>query len=161
MKCIYKFSILIFSFLLVACSEKPQSIKATEQELVFPKGEKIGNENFVGTAYANMMVIQDSVYQTQVGNVTFEPKARTNWHKHPAGQILLVTNGRGYYHEKGKPAQLIQKGDIVKIPPDTEHWHDAAPDGSLTHIAINPNINKGKVVWLTAVSDEEYIIAIK
>ena len=163
MKCIFKFSFFILSFLLVACSEKPQGVKVAgqEKELVFPKGEKIGNDNFVGTAYSNMMVTQDSVYQTQVGNVTFEPKARTNWHKHPAGQILLVTNGRGYYQEKGKPAQLIQKGNIVKIPPDTEHWHGAAPHSSLTHIAINPNINKGKVVWFMAVSEEEYNIATK
>jgi quercetin dioxygenase-like cupin family protein/alkylhydroperoxidase/carboxymuconolactone decarboxylase family protein YurZ len=122
----------------------------------FPKGEKINNNNFTGTAYVYMIITSDSAYQSTVGNVTFEPKARTNWHKHPGGQILLVTDGKGFYQEKGKPAQLIKKGDVVKIPPDTEHWHGAAPDSGLTHIAINPNIDKGSVVWSVPVSDEEY-----
>ena len=108
-----------------------------------------------------MCLNNDSIYNTTIGNVTFEPKARTNWHKHLAGQILLVTEGMGYYQEKGKPAQLIQKGDVVRIPPDTEHWHGAAPDSGLTHIAINPNTDKGSVVWLKPVTDEEYSIATK
>lgn len=123
---------------------------------VFPKGEKINNSNFTGTAYVYMMITPDSVYQTTMGNVTFDPKARTNWHKHPGGQILLVTDGKGFYQEKGQPSQLIKKGDVIKIPPNTEHWHGAAPDSPLTHIAINPNIDKGSVVWSLPVSDEEY-----
>ncbi len=102
-----------------------------------------------------MLVTNDSIYNTSIGNVMFEPGARTNWHKHPGGQILLVTDGEGYYQEKGKPAQLIKKGDVVRIPPDTEHWHGAAPS-SLTHIAISPKTDKGSVVWLQPVTDEEY-----
>lgn len=122
----------------------------------FPKGEKISNNNFTGIAYVHMMITPDNIYNTSVGNVTFEPKARTNWHKHPAGQILLVTDGKGYYQEKGRPAQLIGKGDVVRIPPNTEHWHGAAPNNGLTHIAINPNIDKGSVVWLGPLTEEEY-----
>ena len=72
------------------------------------------------------------------------------------GQILLVTDGTGYYQEKGKPAQLLNKGDIVKVPPDTEHWHGAAPDKELIHIAISLSTDKGSVVWLQPVTDEEY-----
>ena len=108
-----------------------------------------------------MLVNNDSIYNTSIGNVTFEPGARTSWHKHPGGQILLVTDGIGYYQEKGKPAQVIRKGDIVKIPLNTEHWHGASPVNSLTHIAISPNTDKGSVVWLEAVSDEEYRNATK
>ena len=74
---------------------------------------------------------------------------------------MLVTDGKGYYQEKGKTAQLIQKGDVVRIPPDTEHWHGAAPDHGLTHIAISPNTDKGSVIWLQAVTDEEYKQATK
>jgi quercetin dioxygenase-like cupin family protein len=142
---------------------KPQISTVTHQneETAFPKGEKINNNNFTGTAYLYMMVTSDSVYQTTMGNVTFEPKARTNWHKHPGGQILLVTDGKGFYQEKGKPAQLIQKGDVVRIPPDTEHWHGASSGNSLTHIAISPNQQKGSVEWLLPVTKEEYEQAAK
>jgi len=103
-----------------------------------------------------MRVNNDSTYNTSIGNVTFELKARTNWHKHPGGQILLITEGQGFYQEKGKSAQVLRKGDIVKIPPYAEHWHGAAPEYSLTHIAISPNTDKGSVVWLQPVTDEEY-----
>jgi len=72
------------------------------------------------------------------------------------GQILLVTDGKGFYQERGKPAQELHKGDIVKIPPGVEHWHGAASDSGLTHIAISTNMKKGNVVWLKPVSDEEY-----
>jgi quercetin dioxygenase-like cupin family protein len=128
-------------------------------EPVFPKGEKITNNNFTGTAWLQMLVNNDSIYTTSIGNVTFKPGARTNWHKHPGGQILLVTDGSGFYQEKGKPAQVIRIGDIIKIPPDTEHWHGASPDSSLTHIAISPNTDKGSVIWLQPVSDSEYFQA--
>jgi quercetin dioxygenase-like cupin family protein len=158
MKRFYQFTIFILWFLVIAFEGKSQISTVTQQneETAFPKGEKINSSNFTGTAYLYMMVTIDSVYQTTMGNVTFEPKARTNWHKHPAGQILLVTDGKGYYQEKGKPARHIQKGDVVKIPPDAEHWHGAAPDRGLSHIAINPNIDKGSVVWFGPVTVEEY-----
>lgn len=150
-------SLLFLAIILSACNNKPhKTTKEQKTEPVFPKGEIITNNNFTGTAWVQMFVNNDSTYNTSIGNVTFEPKARTNWHKHPGGQILLVTDGSGYYQEKGKPAQVIRKGDVVKIPTDTEHWHGAAPDSSLTHIAISTNINKGKVVWLQPVTDEEY-----
>ena len=127
-----------------------------QTKLVFPKGDKITNNNFTGSAWLQMLVNNDSTYCMSIGNVTFEPGARTNWHKHPGGQILLVTDGTGYNQEKGKPAQQLHKGDVVKIPPDAEHWHGAAPNNGLTHIAISPNTDKGSVVWLQPVTDEEY-----
>lgn len=157
MKTILKFGVLFLSVLLVACNNmKTETAKEQETELVFPKGNKVTNNNFTGSAWVQMFMTNDSIYNTSIGNVTFEPGARTNWHKHPGGQILLVTDGKGYYQEKGKHAQLIQKGDFVRIPPDTEHWHGAASDSGLTHIAINPNIDKGSVVWSQPVTDEEY-----
>ncbi len=108
-----------------------------------------------------MFVPNDTIYNTSMGNVTFEPKARTNWHQHPGGQILLVTDGTGYYQEKGKPALKIQKGDVVKIPPYAEHWHGAAPETGLTHLAISVNNDEGSVVWLNPVTEEEYNLSTK
>jgi len=86
----------------------------------------------------------------------FEAGARNNWHTHPAGQILICTEGRGSYQEKGKPIQTLHAGDVVKILPGVEHWHGASPTSSFTHIAININPEKGVVNWLKPVTDEEY-----
>jgi quercetin dioxygenase-like cupin family protein len=140
-------------------SNKTNESNMTERqnEIFFSKGNKIISDNFTGTAWLQMMV-SDSTYNTVIGNVTFEKGARTSWHYHPGGQILLVTNGAGYYQEKGKPIKILHKGDIVICPPDTEHWHGASPDCGLTHIAISTNLQKGNVVWLKPVSDEEYNI---
>lgn len=131
--------------------------KVLKNSHAFPNGEKITNNNFTGTAWVYMMITPDNIYNASIGNVTFEPGARTNWHKHPGGQILLVTDGKGFYQEKGKTAQSIQKGDVVRIPPDTEHWHGASQENGLTHIAISLNLEKGSVEWLSPVSDEEYV----
>ena len=70
---------------------------------------------------------------------------------------MIVTGGSGYYQEKGKPALSLHKGDVVTIAPDIIHWHGAAHDSDFTHIAINTNIQKGVVVWMAKVSDEEYL----
>jgi quercetin dioxygenase-like cupin family protein len=88
--------------------------------------------------------------------VVFESGARNNWHTHPGGQILIATAGTGYYQEKGKPIQILHKGDVVKILPDVEHWHGASADSEFTHIAINSNTQKGIVQWLQRVTDKEY-----
>jgi len=153
--------VLIMALIFGCTNRQIDKAMKKNTETVFPKGEKITNNYFTGTAWLQMLVNNDSIYTTSIGNVTFEPGARTNWHKHPGGQILLVTDGIGFYQEKGKPAQVIRKGDTVKIPLDTEHWHGAAPGNSLTHIAISPNTDKGSVVWLLAVTDEEYSNATK
>jgi alkylhydroperoxidase/carboxymuconolactone decarboxylase family protein YurZ/quercetin dioxygenase-like cupin family protein len=123
--------------------------------MIFPKGEKITNNNFVGNAWLQQMIMPDSLNPTQVGNVTFEPGARTNWHLHPGGQILLITGGTGYYQEKGSPKRIIKKGEVMKCPPNIPHWHGASKDDELIQIAIT-NTNKGAPVWLKPVTDEEY-----
>ena len=130
--------------------------KAENQHSIFPKGERAPADYFTGTVWLQPLVQQDSVFNFLVASVTFEPGARNNWHTHPAGQILLVTDGIGYYQEKGKPIQLLHKGDVVNIPPDIVHWHGASPGSQFTHIAISMNSPKGVVVWLDRVRDEEY-----
>jgi len=102
------------------------------------------------------LVPNDSIFNCPIGNVTFEPGARTNWHKHPGGQILLITGGKGYYQERGKSAQLLQKGDVVKIPPNAEHWHGAVSNEQFSHISINSNVQEGAAIWLEPVTDEHY-----
>ena len=123
---------------------------------IFAKGEKSPATNFTGTAWVNMLAGPQDGLDCSIGVVTFEPGARSNWHMHPGGQVLLVTEGRGYYQERGKPIQIMQKGDVMKCVPGTEHWHGALPGTSVTHIAIGADAEKGGAVWKQKVTDEEY-----
>jgi len=135
---------------------KMDKLNDLSKSIIFPKGEKITNDHFTGTAWLSMLVPDDSKFNCPIGNVTFEPGARTNWHIHQGGQILLVTAGKGYYQEKGKKARVIRKGDVVMIPSGVNHWHGASANSWFVHIAIMPNSQKGPVEWLEFVSDEEY-----
>jgi len=123
---------------------------------IFPRGEKASPDYFTGSAWVNILVPRDETGTYAVGSVLFEPGCRNNWHKHPAGQILLVTDGEGYYQERGKPARPISKGDVVVIPSRVEHWHGASPGAGLTHIVITNNSSAGPVEWLAPVTEEEY-----
>lgn len=136
--------------------EKQPDTGKADSDMAFAKGEKVLNDNFVGTVRLNYLVETDTVHNLNIGSITFEPGARTNWHYHKGGQILLVTEGRGLYQEKGKPVELIEKGGVMKCPPNIEHWHGASPTEAMTHIAIGTNTNVGGAVWLRPVTDEEY-----
>lgn len=114
------------------------------------------NKFFTGTTYLNMLVTKDEMWNSSIGNVTFEKGARTNWHKHSGGQILLVTAGEGRYQEKDKNIQVLKAGDVVKIPKDVIHWHGASPDSDFAHISIETNIPNNQTTWLEPVSDSEY-----
>ncbi|MHC8948887.1 cupin domain-containing protein [Sphingobacterium hungaricum] len=91
-----------------------------------------------------------------ISNNGREPGARTNWHTHPKGQVLLVLEGEGWYQEKGKTAQAIKKGDVVNIPDNVEHWHGASADHGLVHVAISNYQGEENVTWLSPVTEEEY-----
>ena len=131
-------------------------IISEDQNSIFPKGEKVSPEYFTGQAWLNILVPQDETNNYAVGNVLFEPGSRNNWHTHPAGQILLITAGKGYYQERGKPARFLIKGDVVVIPSKVEHWHGGSRDNSLTHIVITNKTIQDAVEWLEPVTDEDY-----
>ena len=126
------------------------------QHAIFPKGEKAPADYFTGAVWIQLLVPNDATLNCQIANVVFEPGARNNWHTHPGGQILIATEGIGYYQEKGKPVQLLHIGDTVKILPGVVHWHGATPENEFTHLAINTNTQNGIVEWLQRVTDEEY-----
>ena len=125
---------------------------------VFPVGKPNDAyaKYFVGKSYLDMI----STEQVGVGNVTFEPACRNNWHIHHAkkggGQILIATAGRGYYQEWGKPAVELKPGDMVNIPAGVKHWHGAAPDSWFQHLAIEVPGEGTSNEWFEPVSDEEY-----
>ena len=108
---------------------------------------------FTGQSYLNMLSTQGVV----IGNVTFEPGCRNNWHiHHKGGQILLVTGGRGWYQEAGKPAQALRAGDVIYIAPEVKHWHGAARDCWFQHLAVEIPAEGASNEWLEPVSAEIY-----
>jgi 4-carboxymuconolactone decarboxylase len=90
------------------------------------------------------------------GSVTFEPGARTAWHSHPRGQILIVTSGAGRVQRWGDPIEEIRAGDVVQIPAGQKHWHGASPHASMTHVAITEHLDGSRVQWMEQVSDAQY-----
>lgn len=124
---------------------------------LFPRGK--GNpfgQFFIGQSYLNMLTTEG----VPVANVTFEPGCRNNWHIHHAksggGQILLCTEGRGWYQEWGKPAQKLHPGDVVIIPPEVKHWHGASHDAWFAHLAIEVPGEAVENEWCEPVAQREY-----
>ena len=157
MKAYFMSAIVSLALLTTSCMEQSKKeAEGNQLQAIFPKGELGPSENFTGNAWNTGLVANDSTYNTLVGNVYFEPGARSNWHIHPAGQILIITDGVGYHQIKGQPRQTIKKGDVVKCPPNAEHWHGASPDVGMQQMYIVPKTEKGIVTWLQKVTDEEY-----
>jgi quercetin dioxygenase-like cupin family protein len=148
-KLIYAITILT----VVACSNKKNDMETGK---IFQKGDRLPNEWFTGEAYLSPLVAKDKNNEFSAGSVTFEPGARTNWHTHPKGQVLLVIEGTGLYQEESKPAQVINKGDVVNIPENVKHWHGAADTRKMAHIAITNYKGEEQVKWLEPVTDTEY-----
>jgi 4-carboxymuconolactone decarboxylase len=113
-------------------------------------------QNFTGGARIEMLFEAVDPSHASGGSVTFEPGARTAWHSHPGGQILIVTAGTGRVQLWGGPIEEIRAGDVVRIPANQKHWHGASPNASMTHIAITEPRDGTAVQWMEAVSDEQY-----
>ena len=129
----------------------------TPENEVFPRGaENPFGRHFTGRSYLHML----STEQVAIGNDTFEPGCRNHWHVHRAesggGQILLVTGGRGWYQEEGRPARALKAGDVVNIPANVKHWHGAAADSWFAHLAVEVPAVNGSNEWCEPVGDEEY-----
>ena len=125
---------------------------------VFPRGEKLPEmfaKYFTGQAYLARLT-RDEALNCPVSNVTFEPGCRNNWHSHTGGQLLVAVSGRGYYQAKGEPARELLPGDVVEIGPGVVHWHGAAPDAAMTHLAIGERLDGKSVTWMERVRDEQY-----
>jgi quercetin dioxygenase-like cupin family protein len=141
-----------------ACNNNKNNDTMTTQNnsSLFSKGNKLPNDYFTGNAYLTPLVAKDKNNEFALGNVTFEPGARTHWHTHPKGQVLIVTEGEGFYQAKGEPAHNLKKGDCVNIPDNVEHWHGATANSTFVHIAITNFKGEENVKWLQPVSDDEY-----
>lgn len=90
------------------------------------------------------------------GLVAFEAGARSAWHTHPAGQVLIISEGRGWVQEEGQQKRQVKKGDVIWTPPGVKHWHGATSNDAMSHVSIT-NMKDGKNVdWMEKVSDEQY-----
>lgn len=130
-----------------------------ENNSVFERGNLLDEESakhFTGDCYVKDLVPFESPYNVLVSNVTFKAGSHNFWHIHPAGQILLVTLGHGWYQEEGKEARALKAGDVVEIPANVKHWHGAAKDSEFAHLAIEPDINAGPPIWKEEVDEEMY-----
>ncbi len=158
MKFLNKFGCgLCAAFMTVSTIAGANDMKKAPIDTVFNQGEPNPyGDYFTGQTYLQRLSANDSVWNSSLANVTFEPGARTNWHKHSGGQILLVLAGEGRYQERGGKARVLRKGDVVRIAPDVEHWHGAAPDQWFTHISVETNLPDNKTTWLEPVADSEY-----
>jgi quercetin dioxygenase-like cupin family protein len=115
-----------------------------------------GPQNFTGHSVISPIFSPNDVTRANVGLVDFSPGARTTWHTHPAGQMLIVTAGMGWIQEEGKDRRVIEPSDVVWIPAGVKHWHGATDTTSMSHIAMTYVLGGKNVDWLEPVSDEQY-----
>ncbi len=142
-------SLLVFGCVLI-------SLQASAQDaFAFFKGEAFPPARSTPAAWLHELHKADGLLNSNIAVAEFLPNTRLAWHNHPGGQILLITDGVGYYQEKGKPRQIVRKGDVIKCLPGVEHWHGASVESGVTYVATSP-AQKGGTVWAQAVTDEEY-----
>ena len=160
LKLINSIIVLLLLVTVISCNsdrnQSQQSASDSSEVTIFPKGELGPATNFTGNAYNFGLVANDSIYNTLVGNVYFEKSARSNWHIHPSGQILIVLDGEGYHQLEGQPRKTMKKGEVIKVPANTRHWHGATENTTLMQMYILPKTENGFVAWMEPVTDEQY-----
>ena len=113
-------------------------------------------DRFTGSVRVQFLFDAKEPARSSGGQVRFQPGARSAWHTHPLGQILIVTDGVGWVQQWGGPVQVIREGDVVWIPAGVKHWHGATPTTTMTHIAFQEQLDGTAVNWLERVTDEQY-----
>lgn len=130
------------------------STSAVAQEAtIFPKGKKAPNVHHTGDVWLSHVSDADSTFDYNIAHVVMAPEAKLDWHLHPEGQQLIITEGTGSYQERNKPIQIVQKGDVIKCLPGVEHWHAATPETGVTYLAITGN---QPTEWLERVTEKEF-----
>ena len=112
--------------------------------------------NFIGGVSVRPIIRPNAPGRTSVSSVTFAPGARSNWHTHPAGQALVVTEGCGWTQREGGPVIRICQGDTAYVPPGVRHWHGATATTGMTHLSITETVDGRNVDWMEPVAAEQY-----
>jgi quercetin dioxygenase-like cupin family protein len=118
-------------------------------------------ENFTGTVRVQPLFDTTAMTRAYGASVSFEVGARTAWHTHPRGQVLIVTEGVGRVQRWGAPVEELRPGDVVRIPPGAKHWHGASPTTAMTHIAIVEHLDGKSTEWMEKVSDAQYGASVR
>jgi quercetin dioxygenase-like cupin family protein len=143
-----------------SAASKASPVRSSQTITITRSGSQHPNkgsaEYFTGSVTVQPLFPAIEPSRTTAGKVTFAPGARSAWHTHPFGQILIVTEGTGWIQQSEGPIEEIREGDVIRIPPGVKHWHGATPTTAMTHIAIQEELNGKAVEWLEKVSDEQY-----
>ena len=143
-------AISTLAFLLFSCLAQGA---AAQIDSIFPDGAKAKNVHHTGDVWLNHLSEADNTFNYNIAVAKFAPGAKLDWHLHPAGQQLLILEGKGYYQERGKPVRIVNKGDVIKCTKGLEHWHAAAVNSGVTYLAITGN---KRTQWSEPVSEEVY-----
>jgi quercetin dioxygenase-like cupin family protein len=152
----------LFTVVLLAAAAAGQDPQPRSQSgiRVSPAAERkpvAGPEQyFTGQVRVERLFEAQGPSRASGGRVTFQPGARTAWHVHPLGQVLIITEGNGWVQEWGGPKREVRAGDVVRIGPGVKHWHGATATSAMTHIAIQEHLDGRTVEWMEKVSDEDY-----
>lgn len=152
---------LAFTVMAGFSSSQVFAAETGKSQTILRNGEqnalKGSEQFFTGNVRINPLYPANNEMRSSGGSVTFEPGARSHWHIHPVGQVLIVTSGVGRTQEWGKPVQEVRQGDVIVCPAGVKHWHGAAPNSAMTHISICEEKEPGKVVvWMEEVTDAQY-----
>jgi quercetin dioxygenase-like cupin family protein len=154
--------VLLSLFALVSSPAQTSTAKAsTSSTIKITRSDSLQSHQgsaqyFTGSVQVQQLFAASDPSRTSGGKVTFEAGARSAWHTHPFGQILIVTEGTGWIQQWRGPIEEIRKGDVIWIPAGVKHWHGATPNRSMTHIAIQEELNGKAVEWMEKVTDEQY-----
>ena len=150
---------LILSTLAISGQAIAAEVNSPAQE-IYPAGSQRsfkGPDNlFTGEVQVDILFPANETAHYSGAYVTFQPGARTNWHLHPAGQHMVVTDGVGLTGTRDGKIVTIKTGDAVWCPPDIDHWHGATPDSPMTHLVLTGVLDGENVIWKEQVSDEQY-----
>src|ERR1700751_3715797 len=151
---------IAISLFMLASGVQSQTSRDQEKIRIVRSGSQSSRqgsaENFTGSVRVDPLFQATAPARASGSLVTFEPGARTAWHTHPLGQILIVTAGTGRVQRWGDPVEEIHQGDVVWIPPGQKHWHGATPNSSMAHIAIVEELDGKTVDWMEKVSSAQY-----
>ncbi len=150
----------ILAFLLTITGAPGDSQMKVPHITITPAGAQTSitgaADRFTGSVRVQSLFSANEPSRSSGGQVTFQRGARSAWHTHPLGQVLIVTDGEGWIQQWGGPVQVMHKGDVVWIPPGVKHWHGATPTTAMTHIAVQEQVDGVAVNWLEKVTDEQY-----